>query len=245
MKLKIINMKIIPAILEKDYLTILKQLTKLVDLKQKYNLDFELVQIDIIDGVFVSNQTYDFDNLDEVEFEQVRLELINFQKYFEIEYHLMCEDQLKYFKIMADLEAKSVVIHIDDIDNQEIVEEIIDLAKQKYIGVIICAKLDYMEKYKLEISELLKNNLNINLQIMGIDKLGYQGESFDSKCLDLVKYFRSFQELSKLSIQIDGGVNGDSINEIKQSKVDKVVVGSYLMIEDEEDFVRNYKSLKI
>ncbi len=238
-------MIIIPAILEKDFLSIEKDLTKLSNLKEKYGLDFQVIQIDIVDGKFANNQTYLFQNIDEVEFEQVRLELINFSRYFEIEYHLMCEDQLEYFKKVVDLGAKRVVIHTDNLNNIDIIETIIEIANNRTIELIITSKLNFMEDNKEKITEFLSTYTEIDLQIMGIDNLGLQGQVFNTKCLELVKYFKDIKGLENLKIQIDGGVNQETITEITNSKVDKVVVGSYLMKYDDEEFVRNYKSLRV
>lgn len=125
-------MEIVPAILEKDFSSIIQDLDKLVELKKKYSLDFTKVQIDLANLDFVSNQTYLFEDKNLEEGEKT---IKSYRRFFDLEYHLMCKEQLKYFNLVKDLGAKSIVIHIDEIFQKEELREIINIAKTNYIEI--------------------------------------------------------------------------------------------------------------
>lgn len=100
-----------------------------------------------------------------------------------------------------------------------------------------------MENQKEKILKFLENHIEINLQIMGIQEIGLQGQVFDEKCLALIKFFKENINRENLFIQIDGGVNEESILKIRRTPVSKIVVGSYLMKFEGEDFVNHFKTL--
>ena len=77
-------MKIIPAILEEDFSNIKKARISRF-LKKKYNLNFDIVQIDLCDGKFVENKTWlpESENIKEID------EISTYNNLFNIEYHIM------------------------------------------------------------------------------------------------------------------------------------------------------------
>ncbi len=84
-------MKIIPAILENDLDAIKNKINYYSSLKEKYSLDFNLIQIDFCDGEFVENKNWLPENIDQLK------DLVNLEKDFNLEIHLMCKDIRKYF----------------------------------------------------------------------------------------------------------------------------------------------------
>ena len=73
----------IPAILEKDLSEIKNKLDFLFKIKDEINLDFDTVQIDICDGLFVENTTW----LPEKDIDVYGL-FNSYKKHFSFEYHL-------------------------------------------------------------------------------------------------------------------------------------------------------------
>ncbi len=233
-------MKIIPAILEINFLNLKKKLENLLFFKTKYNLNFDMVQIDLCDGEFVENKTWlpRLENNTEIE------ELISYNNLFNIEYHIMCQDQYKYFLELKKLKARRIIIHIDNIFYLKDLENIIQEAKENLIKIIITSKLDFMINNREDILIFLNKYKNIDLQIMSIDRLGSQGNDFNEKSLFVLKFFRKNFSKKDLYIQVDGSINEDTIQEIKILGANAGVVGSYLMKElDEMKFIYRFRSI--
>ncbi|MEN9338373.1 MAG: hypothetical protein RI945_98 [Candidatus Parcubacteria bacterium] len=234
-------MEIIPAILEKDFLEIEKKLSFLRDVKNKYGLNFKVVQIDLCDGRFVESLTWLPDEIPQNKIEDIS----SFKTFFDIEYHLMCKDMLSYFVKLKALNPKRVVIHIDHILFGEEINKIIQEAESSLIKLTISARISFLEDHKEDIALFLSQNINIDLQIMGIENIGIQGQVFDERCLSIIKFFRDKFSRDELFIQIDGGVDNNTIKKIVGSGADGAVVGSFLLKSMEETgFISNFKSLQ-
>lgn len=231
-------MEIIPAILEKDLQNIKTKLDFLVSVKHKYALNFNTVQIDIADGKFVKSVTWlPDDNTDVSEFDI-------YKSHLNIEYHLMCTDQYKYFNLVKKLGAKSVVIHIDNILDTNILRDIVAIARDNIINIVITGSIDFLLENKESTVRFLDDNRQINLQIMGINRVGLQGQNFDERCLGLISFFRKSFSINVLSIQVDGSINNTTISDIDSRGTNKAIVGSYLINSvDEFEFVKKYKTI--
>lgn len=233
-------MEIIPAILEKDFEKIQEKVEFLASLERKYNIDFKSVQIDLCDGVFVKNTTWlpDSNNKKEAVF------LESFKSFFNFEFHLMCQDQVKYFLKLEEFKPKSVVIHLDEILFKVEVSKIIEKARESYTKIIASAKMDFLDKNREEVLSFLEKYDEVDLQIMGIEEIGVQGQEFSERCLPLIKFFRKNFEEKDLSIQVDGSINRETIELVKIAGANKVLVGSYLLKDlDELNFITKYKVL--
>ncbi len=233
-------MEIIPAILENKFEDIQEKIEFLVSIERKYDIDFQTVQIDLCDGVFVENTTW----LPGEDFEKELAFLDEYRSFFNYEFHLMCKNQLEFFSRVEKLKAWSVVIHIEELLNTKELIEIIERAKNSYIKVVISAKIDFLEKVKEDILTLLENYEDMELQIMGIEKIGVQGQEFSERSLSLIRFFRKNFTEKELSIQVDGSVNLETIGLIRRAGANKALVGSYLLGDlREEEFVIKTKSL--
>jgi pentose-5-phosphate-3-epimerase len=89
-----------------------------------------------------------------------------------------------------------------------------------------------------EVAEFLNKNKNpliSGVQVMGIENIGFQGQGFAEKSLEIVKKLK--KEFPNLKIYFDGGINEETIGEIKNAGVDIFCVGSFLTKSDnfEED----------
>lgn len=233
-------MKIIPAILEEDFSNIKKKLEYLAFFKKKYNLNFDIVQIDLCDGKFVENKTWlpESENIKEID------EISTYNNLFNIEYHIMCEDQYKYFLELEKLKAKRVVVHIDNIFRLKDLENIIQRAKELLIKIIITSKLDFMIKNREDIVIFLNKNKNIDLQIMSIDTIGSQGNDFNEESLYIIKFFRKNFSKKDLYVQVDGSINEYTALKVKKAGADAGIVGSYLMKETNEmKFIYRFRNI--
>ncbi|MEA4910726.1 hypothetical protein SDC9_07780 [bioreactor metagenome] len=234
-------MEIVPAILEKDFEEIKNKLEFLASIEDKYRIDFKAVQIDLCDGKFVENKTWLPNSFNK---EEIKI-LNSFRKYFNIGYHLMCEDQMKFFLELESFQPKSLVIHLEEILFSKDLEKILNKAKKDFIKIFVTAKINFLDKNREEVLSILYKYEDVDLQIMGIDKIGSQGQEFSEKALELIRFFRKGLNYKDLSIQVDGSMNKDTISLAKKAGADKFVVGSYLMKDlDGVNFVSNLKKIR-
>lgn len=265
-------MKIIPAILENDFDKIKEKLEFIKSQKEKHNLNIDTVQIDISDGVFVKNKTWlPNESVDSGEIEYLRS--FNNLNNIQIEYHLMCKFQINYIREVLKLNPGSIVIHVDgyvddyfeyqDLD-MEVMFEVIKLIKSN-VKVRLCLdnnllsnNIDSYVHYlnvvfdlvlKSKESDLLdfKSKDTIGIQFMGIDKIGFQGQTFNN---NVIKYINDIKTnidekfKDQIIIQVDGGVNFEVAKSLRQAGADNLVVGSYLLNGlDEDIFLNNFNQL--
>lgn len=241
-------MKIIPSILEKDFSEVKKKLDFLVEMKDKNHTNFDLVQIDICDGEFVKNKTWIFnpENLEEREI------LNSYRKYFDLEFHLMCLHQKKHFEDIKKVNAKTAVVHLDALfENKHDKKYFLDLlleSENSPTRIVYTAKLDIMVDHNQQLVDFLKEmkgyQEKLSVQVMGIENIGEQGQEFDERSVEIVKFLRSNFNKEELHIQIDGSMIPEHIKIMKEAGADSVIVGSYFVKDLEENiFLEHFKEL--
>jgi pentose-5-phosphate-3-epimerase len=240
-------MKIIPAILENNLDTIKNKINYYSSLKQKYSLDFNLVQIDFCDGEFVENKNWLPENAAQIK------ELVDIEKGFDIEIHLMCRDIRKYFDMCRDAGVKYIILHIDNLLNGE-KEELLKIVQESVDAKVnpgLCTKLSFMKENQDAILSFIGSSKSeftqskIYLQVMGIENIGRQGEPFAPDSVNLIQSVRDLFPTEELEINIDGAVNEATYKLFANAGVTSLVVGSYFIkAESQEQFVERYNLLK-
>lgn len=207
--------KIIPAILEKDIHVIQEKLSSIASFSNS-------VQIDVCDGMFVENKTYLFTGKEE----------LNGWDTLDFEFDLMVEDIEKYFAICTEIGASKIVTHHREIDDR-VLDRIMKIKLEKEIEWGIVYYGDYTKDifYKLD-------QYADYFQIMGIKNVGIQGQNFNKSTVDRIKTLR---DLTEKTIQIDGGMNDESIRGCFLAGANNFVVGSYL--DKSLDKISTYKEL--
>ena len=185
---------IIPGILEKT----LEDIQKKIEIVEK-NVD--LVQIDVVDNILVSGETFlDLEKLDSINTK------------CDLEIHLMVENPHKYvFKI------KNTIKYLSQIESDHIQDFI---NKSKYLGY----------KTGLSISPDTPNYVldpyleQVDyIQFMGVIP-GAQGRPFEPKVLEKIKEFKLLHP--RIEIQVDGHMNLKNIIMIKPLDITHFIVGS-------------------
>ena len=240
-------MKIIPAILENNLETIKNKINYYSSLKEKYSLDFDLIQIDFCDGEFVENKNWLPENVDQLR------ELVNLEKDFYLEIHIMCKDIRKYFDICKSSGIKNIIIHIDNLliaENEELLK-ITEESAESQINLGLCSKLSFMKENQDTLLSFIANNKalfnqsKIYLQVMGIENIGVQGEPLGEDSVNIIQSVRDLFPSEELDINVDGSVNDATYQLFKNAGATSLVVGSYFIkAESEERFVERYNLLK-
>lgn len=234
--------EIIPAILPKNY----------EDMKNKISLVrgvVPLVQIDLCDGVFVNNRTWPFStggnddrNLQNILQER---EGMPFWEDIDFELDLTVADAVENFDIYTKLGAKRIIFHIE-------ADEIYrDLAGFK----------DFIEGIDVYIRDTIEIGVAINIttpistifsivhlvefvQVMGIEKIGFQGQDFDERVLEHIKTLK--EKFSDLIISVDGGVTLQTASKLIEAGASRLVIGSAIFNTDDIiDTIDRFKNLNI
>jgi ribulose-phosphate 3-epimerase len=119
-----------------------------------------------------------------------------------------------------------VIIHLDSLSDSEALaidvtaeRSPFDFVKNKQVMLAIS------QTTNISLLDYWYNEIGIrHVQVMGIDTIGKQGEKFSDHTIEII------QDLQKrfpgIIIQVDGGVNQESIEKLAKLGIDSVVAGS-------------------
>jgi ribulose-phosphate 3-epimerase len=196
-----VMVEIIPGILEKEW----------TEIERKFGIIkpfTKSVHIDILDKKFTKN-TAGTTFLDPTSFSKYSQDLF-------LEVHMMVEDPIQYLESFAQAGFKRFIGHIEKMPDQL---EFVAKAKQfGEVGLAVDGQTP-LEKIKVSLSDL------DSITIMTIEA-GKSGQVFNQKYLEKVRILRSPQYGVKIPIEIDGGVNDETIIFGKNAGADRFVANS-------------------
>ena len=191
--------------------SILSIKNNLIDNIKKVNeTDTDFIHYDIMDGNFVTNTSFSFDEIDSI------------NKYVSkpLDVHLMVSDPEEYIKFYKNLYPEYITIHYE-IDNY-----------QKYINMIkennIKAGLSIKPSTSVEVLYDILDKIDLVL-IMSVEP-GKGGQKFIDDSLVKIQKLRKYIDDNKLNtvIEVDGGINDITSKKCINSGVDILVSGSYI-----------------
>ena len=202
--------KIIPAIIAKSQ-------QELEDKINKVKNNVEIVQLDIMDGKFVRNNSIDFD-----------FKLPDADCIFEA--HLMIENPEEWVK----KHIKKVDMVLAHIETCKKPKKLVELVKEKgkHVGFVLNPEtpLSTIMDYIDDIDQVL---------IMTV-KPGFYGSPFLPEMVAKIKKLREIKP--DLDIEVDGGVTDKTINLVDRAGANMFVSGSYIL--KSEDVRQAIASLK-
>ena len=179
----------------------------------------DYLHIDVMDGVFVDNETMHIDEITLLLRENIK----------PLDVHLMCSDLKKYIPLYADLMPKYITFHLEAVDN---VDEIINYIHSYGI------KCGISIKPETSVDELLPYLDNIDLVLVMSVNPGLGGQTFMMESIDKINKLKKLNK-GNYKISVDGGINNETI---KYVDVDIAVSGSYVcMSNDFEGAIRNLR----
>ena len=211
-----IRMIVSPSILSMDFSKTEEEINKL------NQTDAEFIHLDVMDGHFVSNKTFD---------EQF-IKTIKSNKIFDV--HLMIKEPLKELHKYVPY-AKYLTFHYEAETKEDILEYLKNQKDDCLIGLSIKPGTD------VHVLDELLPYLDLVL-VMSVEP-GKGGQKFMDSCLDKIDYLvkkRSENNYSYL-VEVDGGINLDTAKLVKQVGCDAVVAGTYLF--KNENFIKATKEL--
>lgn len=218
---------IIPAILPKDY-------QDLHDKLELINGSCRLVQVDICDGSYTSRTTWPYKK-DDDHFEAILREEegMPFWEDFDFEIDLMVSEPEKYFEHWIVAGASMIIFHAKDFSNfDQFISKIPGLVE---VGIAI------ERDTNIESIDKIIDKVNF-FQVMGVREVGAQGLPFDPNCLEQIKLIKN--KYPNIRVQVDGGVNFDTLLDLKDAGVESFVVGSAIFGSDVPSLaVKDFKKL--
>lgn len=196
--------KIIPAILVSTFEQFKEQINRLEGI-------FDLAQIDVMDGEFVPNKSFE------------EIEKINKIKNLpDLELHLMVKHPLAEMEKWTEIKnIKKIVFHIESDDDPD---QTINFARGKcwQVGMAINPEtpIDTILTYLPKINEILFMTVNP----------GKQGSPFLPEVGEKIKEFTKLNP--RPLIAVDGGINENNIAEVKSWGAEIFCIGSYLTLAD-------------
>lgn len=186
------------------------------------NTNIDYLHIDIMDGMFVPNKTWDIDEIKYLLSDTTKLKDV----------HLMVNDVKTYIDLYSTLKPEFISFHIEAVDD---VMQIINYIKSKNIKVGLAIKP------KTNIVELYKYLQYIDLVLIMSVEPGYGGQQFLLSTIDRVNKLIDFRKENSFNfeIEVDGGINNNTIKLIRN--IDIAVVGSYIT---NNDYVKSVNDLK-
>lgn len=191
------------SLLDKDYHASVKLFNKIGNK--------EWLHYDVMDGNFVSNSTYDYHLVSEVN---------KYNKLYS-DVHLMTINPSQFVEEYAKAGTNQLTFHYESVDEDDIIPLINRIKSYNMkVGISIKPNTDI---------KLLDNYLELidYVLVMSVEP-GKGGQEFLFSSLDKIKYLNELKNKNNFIIGVDGGINDNNISLVKEAGADVVIVGSYL-----------------
>ena len=173
------------------------------------NTSADYLHVDMCDGKYVESKNFTIKPLlDTLSVSTKKLDI-----------HLMVDNPIKYVDDLATLDVDTMTFHLNTCkDPMEVIEYI------HSIGIKVGMAINPDE----EVKELLPYIPYLDEVLVMSVVPGKGGQSFMSEVLPKIDELIELKVKNHFIIAIDGGINGETINYLKDYPVDMVISGSYV-----------------
>jgi ribulose-phosphate 3-epimerase len=205
-KIKSATPAILPSLLLCDFGDLKTEVQRLGD------AGAEVLHLDVMDGRFVDNLTYGMPIV----------RGLRRHTDMPLDVHLMIHEPLKYAQAMVDAGADLLTFHV------EAVQDPLETARQiKSLGVAVGVALNP----GTPLSTLSDCLGEVDLALVMSVEAGFGGQSFNPVALEKIAILR--QQYPDLLIEIDGGIDTQTIGAARDAGCDLFVVGSAIFKRDD------------
>ena len=176
------------------------------------------LHFDVMDGRFVSNTTYDHKMLEEI---------YEYSDQF-FDCHLMITRPEDYVQQYIDAGADSITFHMEATDNPS---ALIRIIKSQGVRAAVSIKPDT----PVEVLDPVLGFVDMIL-IMSVEP-GKGGQKFLKSSIDKIAYLNKKRQEFKYHylIEVDGGINFETAELVKNAGCDVIVVGSFIFQETDRN----------
>lgn len=200
-------MQVTPAIFPKSFDEITRALESL-------NYSVSMVQIDLCDGEFGLLKTWLPEGNE------------NLPTEYDYEFDIMMNDWKTYVKKSIDIGASRIIVHVDHFSEGD-AHELIALMEHTGIALGVSVSNNVPLEDHINFIKFFEEGYgNIFVQVMGIAKIGAQGQPFDESVLQRIQEIKEW--CPNLYLQVDGAMNNINAEKVKEAGADIVISGSYV-----------------
>lgn len=185
-------------------------------------LDVDYIHLDVMDGIFVQNKTYTYE-----EFYNIVKDVV---KPYDV--HLMVSDVKKYVDDFSKLNPEFITFHYEAVsDANSVIKYIHDLGLKAGISI----------KPSTSITEIENILESVDLVLVMSVEPGMGGQKLLENSIDKIDKLYNIRKENnyKYLIEVDGGINDETIKKCKNADI--CVVGSYIT---KQDYIEAIKKLK-
>lgn len=192
------------------------------NIKKLDNLNIDYFHVDIMDGIFVENKTWNYRTVKTV------LKNTNTKK----DIHLMVKNVKKYIKKYSRLNPNIITFHYEATDKHL---KYLKYLKEKNIKAGLSIKPETKVE---EIKDLLKY---VDLVLVMSVEPGKGGQKYIENSTNKINELYKLREEKNYSylIEVDGGINNET--KLQVQNADILVVGSYITNNDYKEKIKEFK----
>ena len=195
---------------------------KCEELTKLDSLDVDYIHLDVMDGIFVENKTYTYE-----EFYNIT-RLTTKPK----DIHLMVSDVKKYIDEFSKMNPEFLTFHYEAVSE---VSSVINYIKD--LGI----KVGMSFKPSTDVYEIAKYLPYLDLVLVMSVEPGKGGQAFIEESTKKIEQLYNLREKENYNyvIEVDGGINDATIR--KCYKADICVVGSFITKQDYEEALKKFR----
>ncbi len=208
--------EIIPAILPKRFR----------DLEQHLGIIHaatKRVQVDVVDGVFAGSKTWPY--TDRTEFDKIIAEEhgLPFWGDLDFEFDLMLANPLEDVRDFVRAGASRIVLHAHSEQALAAFQSLVDVRDDSTGSLSITVGVAVLPTDQPDLLESFEAQFDF-IQVMGVDRVGKQGQPFNPHTVFLVERLR--RRYPQLPLQVDGGVTLENAQSLVHAGANRLIVGS-------------------
>ena len=205
-----------PSILSADF----ANLGRDIEITDKAGAD--VIHIDVMDGLFVPSISFGMPVIKSIR--------KTTEKTFDV--HLMIEEPIRYIKEFAECGADYITVHYEACKDINAT-----IAKIKEYGV----KVGVSVKPNTEVEVLKPILKDIDMVLIMSVEPGFGGQKYMDECTEKIQELRELidEEDLDVDIQVDGGINDDTLETVMRAGANFMVAGSWVFKGDVAANVRH------
>ena len=205
-----------PSILSADF----SRLGEQIKILEKEGV--KILHIDVMDGDFVPSISFGMPVIKSIRKES--------KMFFDV--HLMVTEPERYIRDFVECGADSITVHAEACEDLERTIELIRAAGVK-VGVSIKPATPVND-----ISHLLDE---VDMVLIMTVQPGFGGQKYLEECTEKIKELRELidEEGLDTQIQVDGGINAETLSTVMEAGANLIVAGSYAFRENLAESVQD------